>query len=756
MSSSMSATGDIDGLSSSSHSSQPTTRAVFTSPGAGNALSSSQSSQKSTVVVHEKSPLLVATPPQITRALAHLYPYLLILNRLVGLLTWTTGDIWESFLLLAGFWAITLYGDTVVRYAGPLVVVFGLVLASYVRRYSSSSLLFESTGNNGDQRMPGKSVSHRRSLDDIVDCVTLFTARCDILLEPFLETTSFLSANLTASSFKSAASTQPALLTLFIRALFLTPIWFLLSVPPLQVVTAKRAVLMVGTTVLTWHSPAAKISRTLLWRSRTVRRICRLLTGLRFSQARKTGVFRKLLSSFRLGSRAGSVADRPSTLIRQKSSVPKTIRFTFTLYENQRRWLGIGWTSSMLAYERPAWTDERLNPKPPKERFRLPQVEGAHAKWRWVEGSEWEIDIGNDERGSKNSEADQGWIYYDNKVCICQALLGHAPLIQHLRLHDDSISSLREGDYELILAQWRNGKRQDGWGKYTRRRKWCRDAELVEITPTSSTSPSSSTTPTQHLSTSSTNPTPSLTPSTPSTNNESSSSPPPYSQIEPSTAASSSSPSATEQQDQREKLHLQPQDGRTPSKGSTNDAESNVKPLANDSLTPGLKSSTNARDKSSSTATHSFGLSPKLRDKKVSTSKFRKSWFGGGGTSSKRDESSGIFKKNNDNNDNNAGKSVSVGSPGSRRRSSGSMNSFGSSRKSDVRSIFGGGGGSGLGSGVGGGDGGGGEGEEVGETEEREGMDGREAVGTPMGTQEELDHYAYGRGLGEDAMMGLG
>lgn len=33
------------------------------------------------------------------------------------------------------------------------------------------------------------------------------------------------------------------------------------------------------------------------------------------------------------------------------------------------------------------------------------------------------------------------------------------------------------------LSQWDDGRRgQDGWGRYTRRRKWYRDAELVELT----------------------------------------------------------------------------------------------------------------------------------------------------------------------------------------------------------------------------------------------------------------------------------
>lgn len=32
------------------------------------------------------------------------------------------------------------------------------------------------------------------------------------------------------------------------------------------------------------------------------------------------------------------------------------------------------------------------------------------------------------------------------------------------------------------MIQWQNGRKgKDGWGRYTRRRKWCRDAELVEV-----------------------------------------------------------------------------------------------------------------------------------------------------------------------------------------------------------------------------------------------------------------------------------
>lgn len=42
----------------------------------------------------------------------------------------------------------------------------------------------------------------------------------------------------------------------------------------------------------------------------------------------------------------------------------------------------------------------------------------------------------------------------------------------------------------LTSCQWLHGRRgQDGWGRYTRRRKWYRDAELVEATPSTEVTP---------------------------------------------------------------------------------------------------------------------------------------------------------------------------------------------------------------------------------------------------------------------------
>ncbi|KAK2782409.1 peroxisome- protein [Onygenales sp. PD_12] len=441
----------------------PTVAAFSPSTISGSSLASRH---RSTIIVHRKSPLLVATPPPVTRALAYSHAFLLPLNRLVGLLSWSTGDPWESFLLVAGFWSIVLYGDAILLWAGPILVVVGLILAMYSRRYSplsSTGLTGEKHGSHGES----SDAQHHKSLDEIVETLRTFTTRCNILLDPLVEFTDFLSTQRTATS----ATTRPALTALMTRIVLITPVWILLTLPPIHFITARRVVLSVGTIIITWHSKPARISRVILWRSLTVRRICSAITGLSFalnpypSGEDSNAMSNASLLSLRPFRRKAPNHNSTNNISMKKRRADSSgVRFTFIIYENQRRWLGIGWTYSLFAYERAAWTDEHLNPTSPKDDFELPEVEGGNARWRWVPGSNWRIDTNpsdvsskksskyNNNSNSKSAENDEGWIYYDNK--------------------------------------WSDGRRgQDGWGRYTRRRKWCRDAELVEITPSTEVTP---------------------------------------------------------------------------------------------------------------------------------------------------------------------------------------------------------------------------------------------------------------------------
>lgn len=385
--------------------------------------SSLTSKQRSTIIVHKKSPLLVATPPQVTRALAYSHPFLLPLNKLVGLISWSSGDPWESFLLVSGFWAVVLYGDQFIRWVGPILLVIGLILGMYSRRYSPLSAIVMPE-EKGHKRDNSEGVRHQKSLDEIVETLRTFTTRCNILLEPFLELTDFLSTQTTATT----ATTRPALTALFIRILLVTPIWVLLTLPPLYLITTKRVILFCGTLILTWHSRPARISRVILWRSRTFRWICSAATGFTFSDQQSTPKSDPETQPPKLPPRTNSqqhlIANNLATK-KQRRADSAGVRFTFILYENQRRWLGIGWTYSLIASERSPWTDEYLNPAPSKDEFELPEVDGGNAKWRWVEGSEWRVEGVSGAKGGKSSAKDDdeaGWIYYDNKVCTTSCL----------------------------------------------------------------------------------------------------------------------------------------------------------------------------------------------------------------------------------------------------------------------------------------------------------------------------------------------
>ncbi|KAI5291560.1 peroxisome- protein [Ascosphaera aggregata] len=423
----------------SSDSGIPGTIAAF-SP-ANIAGSSLASRQRSTVIVHRKSPLLVATPPPVTRALAYAHPYLLPILKLLGLLTWTGNNAWESYLLVASFWGIVLHGDVLILWAGPLMVICGLIIALNSTSKGNWRLQALTDQDKIKKKKNKKEMDsvHHKSLDEIVDTLRDFTTKCNIFFEPLLEMMDFIVAQQEAT----VSTVRPATTVLLTRILYLTPLWILLSLPPLYIITARRVVLVVGTIILTWHSRPARILRIMLWRSLAIRQFCSLVTGLNLISDSASA---ELVPSY-----TSNPAEPSFSFAKRRTSISPGVRFTFILYENQRKWIGLGWTTTLFSNERTPWTDEHLNPAPSTENFELPDVKNDNARWRWVPGSEWtvEVEMPKKLRGGKSKESPEcrtdaeGWIYYDNK--------------------------------------WHDCRGEDGWSRYTRRRKWCRNAELVEV-----------------------------------------------------------------------------------------------------------------------------------------------------------------------------------------------------------------------------------------------------------------------------------
>ena len=296
------------------------------------------------------------------------------------------------------------------------MIVVLVILGMYSRRYSPLS----SSGWTGEKLKDPKEKSegnmkHQKSLDEIVETLTVFTSRCNILLEPFMQLTDFLSTQRTATS----ATTRPALTTLFIRVLLISPLWIGLSLPPLYILSTRRIILAIGTIMLSWHSRPTRVTRTLLWRSRFVRRVTSVITGLNIGNRPYVPITPRKGAPPPLPPRHRSQHDVANSLAAHSHVDSLGVRFTFVVFENQRRWLGLGWTYSLLAYERTPWTDEHLNPSDPKDSFKLPEVDNGTAKWRWVPGSEWQVEGGGKNRASTGAD---GWIYYDNKVSLGRSL----------------------------------------------------------------------------------------------------------------------------------------------------------------------------------------------------------------------------------------------------------------------------------------------------------------------------------------------
>ncbi|ANB12634.1 Pex30p [Sugiyamaella lignohabitans] len=346
------------------------------------------------------SPLLSSTPPSVTKALSQAYPLILAVDRFLSLLTWTGDDAYQSFLLVAAWSGLVLYFEFIVRYLGHMILVGLIATYTWVNKEVE------------------KQQAEHPTLDSIIHSLNTAVTRLDLFLLPVT----------------SLRLSPHDVSRLVFTTLFMTPIYVTLT---LFIVTPRTVLLLLGIFVLTYHSVWARVTRSILWRWRLVHVLSFYVTGIDFNGVSKP-----------YGSEAQFAMASDKAKSASSTAPNKPVRFTYVLYENQRRWLGIGWTSNLLGYERAAWSDEFLNESPPPSSFKLPEADGSGMTWRWVDKT-WRLDLTNDGalvvNGGKTSKVDpgpnEGYIYYDNV--------------------------------------WKKPTAEDSYSKYTRRRRWIRTAELI-------------------------------------------------------------------------------------------------------------------------------------------------------------------------------------------------------------------------------------------------------------------------------------
>ena len=316
----------------------------------------------STPHLEEPTPtdLLLATPPTVLRFLSLSAPVIQALTKADELLSWQ-GSFWSSLLVLLGWWAACLFGEMLMRYGMPALVL-AYILGSYL-----STAMTRTTS--------AKSTSSRRH----------HHLRPTTTLTPAAYTQLLNSSQLLASHIQAIRATVIHPLTLHLSftpqgANRPTPAyataWLLLTSYPfyllLTYLVPMRVILLVlGSVGILWNAPFFYTFRMLMWRSATVRWACRLLygllsggRGLKKEWARtKSGVGIPGLLGKQRVSTAEGVEEKPVKVAgggngageHAEADEGEDVQVQFTVFENQRWWVGLDWTHALLPGERASW-----------------------------------------------------------------------------------------------------------------------------------------------------------------------------------------------------------------------------------------------------------------------------------------------------------------------------------------------------------------------------------------------------------------
>jgi len=156
----------------------------------------------------------------------------------------------------------------------------------------------------------------------------------------------------------------PASQPLLVRLCLAWPIWLLITH---KILTPGKIMLALGTSVLCWSAPWARIVCIALWRSRTVRKYSGLIIGqdlmMEIQPENNVGMMdagRTKVVVDAEGRRKGHQTSGSTTSIRDV--LGGGVRITQTLYQSQRRWIGIGWTSNLFPNERSPWYPRASQP----------------------------------------------------------------------------------------------------------------------------------------------------------------------------------------------------------------------------------------------------------------------------------------------------------------------------------------------------------------------------------------------------------
>ncbi|KII92180.1 hypothetical protein PLICRDRAFT_36971 [Plicaturopsis crispa FD-325 SS-3] len=418
--------------------------------------------------------LLSTTPTPLISTLLLLAPLVASARHVADILTWRAP--WaECWLALAAWWAFCMLGEFVLRYTLPISILFVLT----VRRYSAP----KRTGPPppATEHTLENTIAHLDSLSSVLPSFSQ---------PPF------------------AATLTPSRLLRALTLLYL-PYLILTHLVPLRILIA-----LTGTIFLTWNASWASFLRRTLWRTAHVRWACY-----------KLGSVLLALPPPHAPAQPPSILSVPAAAAPSTPAQGQTVRFLFTLYENQRWWMGLDWTAALLPGERPAWSSRAGHAVSPPSAFALPGPSTVRvpsstatlsrgrkrqvrtARWAWEE-PEWKVVGAGGERVVRPlpSADEPGTSASASGALMRAAGKMRASMDEHSRPADAARSDGagagddgddgvyhagedEEGDEEIETDadgwvyggnKWEGLGPKGGIGKYTRYRRWTRIAYVTE------------------------------------------------------------------------------------------------------------------------------------------------------------------------------------------------------------------------------------------------------------------------------------
>lgn len=380
---------------------------------------------EATLLTTRSQASLLTENPILALALSNIFPYLLLIDNFLEVVTWTNDDPYQNFLVVVVYSVLVLYWGMLKLWILPLLIA--IVFSSVV--WTTSLVIYDS------------KFGERPTIDEVLHTLHNITVRFELLLRP--------AKHVTFSKKNYAKMILGAVLATPVHVAFIK-----------MVLLPSGYTWLLGVFFLTYHSPWLFSIRRLLWRSVYVRMMAYYLTGLDIRLARNDGFLRKLGHSTlsRVHTPSGTdveelVRTLPDsdkvqlvndfTILKKVIVSPTQLRQTvrFDILENERRWLGLGWSKYLLPNERASFCYSTLmlsSPDPhAEEPFVFPVFENDLYTylWQWMDDA-WKIDMEYNKSRYKT-----GWVYYD--------------------------------------SNWTTPVYEDGFSKFTRLRKWTRRAILL-------------------------------------------------------------------------------------------------------------------------------------------------------------------------------------------------------------------------------------------------------------------------------------